>query len=31
MEQLIVERNAHYLNQVDETPFTVETLVTLIG
>ena len=31
MEQLIVERNAHYLNQVDETPFTVELLVTLIG
>ena len=30
MEQLIVERNAHYLNQADGIPFIVKPLAILI-
>ena len=30
IDQLIVDRNAHHLNQADGTPFTIEPLLSLI-
>ena len=31
MEQVIVERNSHHLNQAKGTPLTIEPLLSLIG
>ena len=31
IDQLIADRNAHHLNQADETPFPIEPLISLIG
>ena len=31
MEEVIVERNSHHLNQTQSTPLTVEPLLPLIG